>query len=197
MCYLFLAACPCLTMWLHGRQETHNINVQHHVSSLPQGDSERHRCHRWRWEQTGPVYGQPPRHTLTHTVNLEYSCFLYIILNMLFVSCVESCSKRHHTGGRVSDHHGCTRNEYVEKFNFINTSLSLPLFTCFSFLLSVILPIIMQRVEKYKFMQVRPLSSRPPPPPRLCASVLISSSVSSQRITLLHGPIQVMLVGVL
>lgn len=64
----------------------------------------------------------------------------------------------------VSKHHPAFFKQSFSNTNFV--SLRSPLFS----LWSVILPIIMQRLEKYKFMQ---------------------------RITYLHGPIQVMLVGVL
>ena len=53
----------------------------------------------------------------------------------------------------------------------------------------------MQRLEKYKFMQVRLFPSLPSA--NMNTSVCSSSFVFvfSQRITFLHGPIQVMLVG--
>lgn len=85
------------------------------------------------------------------------------------ISPVESSGKRHFSGGHLTGHYGRTRNEYVNIT--LNSSIDpLPPLTFFLLVLSVILPIIMQRLEKYRFMQ---------------------------RITYLHGPIQVMMVGVL
>lgn len=67
-----------------------------------------------------------------------------------------------------------------------------------SFLYAVILPIIMQRLEKYHFMQVG-FSVFVFPPLTLsvyvCYQGFFFVFFVFQRITYLHGPIQVMLVG--
>lgn len=75
------------------------------------------------------------------------------------LSPAESSSKRHHSGGHLPDHHGSTRNEYETQLLLLyhhHVEIYSPFLFWLPLLpLLVILPIIMQRLEKYKFMQVR------------------------------------------
>lgn len=78
-----------------------------------QGNPEWHRCDRWKRQQAGSIYGQRSRKEKWHN-----SLTLLSIndLNSRCIPPVESSRKRHHSGGRLSDHHGCSRNEYVNLY---------------------------------------------------------------------------------
>lgn len=69
-------------------------------------------------------------HSTVGTLDSLQDTFRISSLNVVqFIKClvwsppVESCSKRHHSGGRLSDQHGCTRNEYAKKPHHINIVL--------------------------------------------------------------------------
>lgn len=127
------------------------------------------------------------------------------VSDSLFIAPKESCSKRHHAGGHLPYHYGCTRNEYAWTFNFTNNMLN-P--SCYSLhLLTFLVPPTPLSYHAYHHAEAGKVQVHAgqmfnlqyhPPSLHLPLSVKIKGFSSfSQRITYLHGPIQIMMVGVL